>query len=567
MDPLGRRMPVVSVRGLGCRFPDGTEALADVDLEVHPGEIVAVMGASGAGKSTLLKCLSLVVPALEPAAVRGERSLFGEPADGLAPASLAGRIGVVFQDFEAQLFSTNVALEIGFGLDQMGLAREEIRRRTSSALERVGLAGFASRDPATLSGGEKQRLAIAAIWALEPALVLLDEPTTDIDPLGKRAVFDLLRSFREAGAAVVVVEHEPEAAAIADRLLLLEHGRVRALGPSADLLRQVEVLAACGVRPRDIDRIAVALGVDGPLDLEAAESEIRRRGGVPAGARPRVVESPATASSRVLVQVEGLRHVYEDGDLALDGVSLTIHDGEFVALIGQNGSGKTTLAKEILGLLSPTTGRVLLDGRDTRHLTLSRTASVVGFVFQDPDHQLFCATVADEVAFGPLHLAIGRHEVEERVSRCLGLVGLGDRRGVDPFLLAKGERQRLAVAAVLALEPRILLLDEPTTGLDYREQRSLMNLLNELNLSGTTVIVITHAPWLVAEYAERAVLMAHGRILFDGSVAGLFASPGLLRAAAFEAPDATEIGARLGIAATSVDDLVTGLGLAPRVPA
>ncbi|HZR83202.1 MAG TPA: energy-coupling factor transporter ATPase [Candidatus Binatia bacterium] len=569
--------PLIEVAGLSCRYSDGTLALAGVDLEVRAGEIVAVMGASGAGKSTLLQCLSRVIPTLEPADVAGTQRLFGEPADSFTVADLAGRIGVVFQDFESQLFSTNVALEIGFGLDQLGVPAREIRRRAAEALERVGLAGFARRDPATLSGGEKQRLAMAAIWALAPEVILLDEPTTDIDPLGKRAVFDLLRAFRDAGAAIVVVEHEPEAAEIADRLLVLERGRVRAAGPAHEVARRVDVLAACGVRPRELDVVAAGLGIERRLvDVDDAEDELRRRGlasprpdrTAPAGAPTRsTASSPVRAGassvgaprSPALADVQDLRHVYPDGTVALDRVSLAIGAGEFVALVGHNGSGKTTLAQHLTGLLLPTAGAVRVAGRDTASAGAGWIARHVGFVFQDPDHQLFSATVEDEVAFGPRHLALAPEALAERVARCLERTGLADKRDADPFLLSKGERQRLAVASVLALEPSILLLDEPTTGLDDREQRSLMDLLRDLQRSGTAVVAITHAPWLVAAYAERAVLLAHGRIAFDGPVADLFAAPDRLARAAFDVPASAALGMRLGIPARSPDELVRAL--------
>lgn len=562
--------PLVELRGFTCRFPGGATALAGVDLEVRAGEILAVMGRTGAGKSTLLKCMSGVVPRLEAADVGGDCRLFGTPAAEVDAADLAGRVGVVFQDFEVQLFSTSAALEVGFGLDQLGLGRPEIRARTAAALERVGLAGFGRRDPATLSGGEKQRLAIAAVWALRPELILLDEPTTDIDPLGKGAILALLGDLRAAGAAVVVVEHEPAVAALADRLLLLDAGRVRALGPSAELARDVDLLEQCGVRTRDLDAIARAFGIGRRLaDVDDAAAELQRRGVkyIPPGGRCGVEHpapgAPCTAppgdGRDVLLEVEDVRYAYPEGAMALDGVSLRIRSGELVALIGQNGSGKTTLAKHLNGLLAPTAGAVRLAGTDTRRLSIGRIAASVGFVFQDPDHQLFCASVAEEVAYGPRHLGLGGAEVAGRVERSLALCGLSGRDEIDPFLLGKGERQRLAVAAVLSLEPRALILDEPTTGLDHREQRAILGLLADLHRSGRTIVVITHAPWLVAEVAERAVLLERGRVLFDGDVRELFGAPELLRRASFALPEAAELGMRLGFPARSARELIAAL--------
>lgn len=541
--------PLLAVRGLRCRYPESpTAALDGIDLAVGPGEMVAVMGASGAGKSTLLKCLTGIVPSFTRAEIAGERRAFGLDLEGIAPGDLAGRVGIVFQDFEAQLFSTNCALEVGFAPQQLGLPRDVIEARVHRSLERVGLAGFAARDPATLSGGEKQRLAIAGVLALEPQVLLLDEPTTDIDPEGKRDVLALLRALRGDGIAVILVEHEILAAETADRLLLLSEGRIAAQGDAADLLGDEALLESCGVRPRDLDVIRHRLALPGRLaTVDEAERVLRVRGLAPA---PDTVvptaDTPARSPVPPLLAVQDVRFSYDRGRPALDGVSLAIAPGEYVALIGRNGSGKTTLAKHLNGLLAPTSGTVRLDGVDLRTLKLGDVARDVGFVFQDPDHQLFCATVEEEVAYGPRHLGLGPAEVEGRVARALGVCGLADRRGTDPFLLRKGERQRLAVAAVLATEPRVLILDEPTTGLDHREQGAILSLLAGLHHAGRTIVVITHAPWLVAEHATRAVLLSCGRVLVDGGFEQLARATDALDAASFVLPDATLLGLRFG---------------------
>ena len=560
----GPRQALLELRGLSCRYAGAAApALSGVDLAVHAAEIIAVMGHSGAGKSTLLKCLTGIVPGFERAEVSGERLAFGDALAGMRPGDLAGRVGIVFQDFEAQLFSTNVALEVGFAPQQLGLGSEIIAERTQRALAQVGLAGFAARDPATLSGGEKQRLALAGILALEPQVVLLDEPTTDIDPEGKRVVLALLRTLRDAGVAVVIVEHEILAAESADRLVLLSSGQVRAQGRSAELLADPALLESCGVRPRDLDVLARRLGLPERLaSVAAAEQTLRAHALLPDGGhepdeeRPR---APATDAAPAL-EAHDVGFSYADGVAALDGVSLAIAAGEFIAIIGQNGSGKTTLAKHLNGLLSPQRGSVRLAGVDTRTLRLGEIARSVGFVFQDPDHQLFCATVEEEVAYGPRHLGLDPGALADRVDRALAVCGLAGRRGDDPFLLSKGERQRLAVSAVLALDPQVLILDEPTTGLDHREQLAILALLGDLNRAGHTVIVITHAPWLVAEYASRAVLMAKGRILLDGTVQQLFRATDALAAASFVLPEATQLGLRFGIAVRSPGELAERIG-------
>jgi energy-coupling factor transport system ATP-binding protein len=264
-----------------------------------------------------------------------------------------------------------------------------------------------------------------------------------------------------------------------------------------------------------------------------------------------------------LVAAEGLHYSYDSGQAALRGIDLKIGGGEFIALIGQNGSGKTTLAKHLNGLLQPQRGAVRLRGEDIARLPLNRVARDVGYVFQNPDHQIFAASVFDEVAFGPRNLDCSAAEVEERVREALEAVELSADAADDPFLLSKGHRKRLAVASVLAMRPRLLILDEPTTGLDYREQQRMMQLIGALHRRGVAVLMITHSPWIVAEYAERAVLMRGGEIIFDGSLRALFADEARLEAAHFRVPDITRLGNRLGISALSVDELAAAVDTAP----
>jgi energy-coupling factor transporter ATP-binding protein EcfA2 len=237
---------------------------------------------------------------------------------------------------------------------------------------------------------------------------------------------------------------------------------------------------------------------------------------------------------------------------------LRLGQGEFVALVGRNGSGKTTLAKHLNGLLRPTRGRVTFAGRDVAEMPLEQLAQRVGYVFQDPDHQLFSPTVEQEVAFGPHNLGLTPAEVEMRVTEALAAVGLHER-DADPFILEKGARQRLAVAAILALRPEVVVLDEPTTGLDFAEQRRMLELLRGLNAAGRTIVVITHTPWVIAEYAERVWLLADGRLRYDGPVREFFADESLVAAAAFRPPDVTGLGRRLGCTPLSVGELVAWL--------
>ena len=548
--------PAVAARGLGCTYAGAeTPALRDVDCVVPAGALAVVMGRSRAGKSTLARCLTRIVPCFVAGDVTGEITLLGESTGERRVGELAGTIGMVFQDFEAQLFSTDVTQEVVFGLEHTGVPPADMPGRVSGALAAVGLAGFAGRDPTTLSGGEKQRLAIAGLLALRPPIMVFDEPTTDLDPVGRADVLETLARLRAEGVTLVVIEHDTAAAVDADALLMLSDGRVVAQGAPRALLADVATCTAAGVRPPDTARVFAALGLpDAPLDVTAAAERLRAHGVVPV---PR--DDPARAERAggpPLVEVRDLHHRYPDGHEALAGVNLALHAGEFVALIGRNGSGKTTLAKHLNGLLTPTAGHALVGGRSVRELSLAQLAQTVGYVFQDPDHQLFAATVVDEVAFGPRNLGLPAAEVSARVAEALAAVDLHER-DVDPFVLDKGARQRLAVAAVLALRPDVLVLDEPTTGLDFPEQQQIMELLRRLHGTGRTIVIITHTPWVIAEYAERVVLLADGRLRYDGPLRPFFADDALVAAAAFRPPDVTRLGRLLGCTPLSVEELVS----------
>lgn len=534
-------------------------ALRDVSLAVRRGEMVVIMGASRAGKSTLVKVLNRTIPSFEAGALTGEIWLLGRRCVQETVADFAGRVALVAQDFEAQLFSTSVDSEVAFALEQFGIAPEEMRRRVLAALKAVGLQGFEQRDPATLSGGEKQRLAIAAMLALEPELLLFDEPTTDLDPLGKQEVLAVLAGLRKEGRTLVVVEHETIAAEMADRVVFMAEGRVVGEMMAEDALRHPEWFRRCAVRPPDLPLLASLAGWnESPRSVEEAQAKVRaileekHWNSVPNEAR-----QGETWNQQVLLAAENVSVHYEGGErAALENVSLEIRAGDFLALLGHNGSGKTTLAKCLNGLLRPTRGHVLWKGRPIASIPLAQRAAAVGYVFQNPDHQIFSDRVWDEVAFGPRNVGLPEPQVRERVQEALEAVGLLGREGDDPFWLTKGERQRLAVASLLALRPEVLILDEPTTGLDYHEQRQMMELVCKLHARGTTVIMITHTAWLVAEYAQRAVLLHQGQVLFDGGVFDLFAREDLLTTAKFRVPDVVRLGQRCGLRVRSVEELV-----------
>jgi len=463
---------VVEARGLSVTYQGAeSSAVREFDLDLRVAQAVALVGHTGAGKSTFLKCLNGLIPHFQRAELSGSLSVFGLIPMEHTVAELAGRVGIVFQEFENQLFSTNVEQEVAFGPENLAVDPDEIRSRVTECLELVGLSGFENREPATLSGGEKQRLAIASVVAMKPDLLLLDEPTTDLDPDGKASVHRIIRSFRETGATILLVEHGIESVLDFDSIALMRGGRMEWRGHPPELCVESSRLSDSGVRPHPVAAACQKLGLnDVTFDVSDAHKAIneeflldRQRYEKVVLAENERIKSPAT------IEVQGLSHAYERGKLAVQDVSLSIAQGESVAIVGRNGSGKTTFVKHLNALLKPITGKALFHGKDVSRMKISEVARHVGLVFQNPDSQIFCETVEEEVKFGPRNLGYSDEQIERLVAGAIETVDLQGMEKSDPFCLTKGERQRTAIASTLSCDPDVLILDEPTTGLDYTD--------------------------------------------------------------------------------------------------
>lgn len=573
-----RSAPAILFRGLRFTYRGAKRpALDGIDLEVAPDEYVAVLGAAAAGKSTLCCAMNGLVPHFLRGEMTGEARVFGIETTSRSVSQLAEEVGLLFQEFENQLFCTSVELEVAFGPENLRVPAPEIRRRVAAALAVVGLTGLEQREPATLSGGQKQRLALAAVLALQPRVLVMDSPTTDLDPIGRAELFALARQLREGprgegaadaccpcgvgeglhtGVAVVVADSATEVALPADRVVLLEHGRIVADGTPEAVLTQVERLEEIGIAAPPVAQLLAQLGEPPCLDVEEAAARLRQRR-IPddAAAACRAADRVrAAAYGAPLFECRDVEHRYADGTLALAGIDLTVREGEFVAFVGPNGSGKTTLARQLSGLLRPTRGVVRVAGKTTAEVSAAALSRTVGHVFQNPDHQLFAETVAEEVAFGPRNHGLAPGEVRQRVEEALRAVGLTGREEQDPFSLTKGDRQRVALASVLATRPRALILDEPTTGLDHRGRRSLMELVRRLNEAGHTILFITHHLEIAAEYAHRVVVLRRGRLFCDGTTREVLAREEELAAAGLRPPDLVRLGNRLGFPFLTVEE-------------
>ncbi|MCK9196690.1 MAG: energy-coupling factor transporter ATPase [Syntrophales bacterium] len=535
-------------------------ALQDISGEMTRGSFTMVMGHSGAGKSTLCCAINGLVPRFLRGIYEGMVMVEGMETGKNSVPYMARIVGIVLQDFEAQLFSTNVELEMAFGLENQCLPRTDMEERINDYLRVVGLEELLRRDTGTLSGGQKQRLAIGSVLAMETPVLVMDEPTTDIDPEGRHHILSLIRRLRTRERTLVVTDLDAEAAVQADQIWLLKDGQLVAKGPPAEILQDSSLIESCGIRPLATVALFQAMNWPGqPLTVEAAAAEIENRR-LLCPRRPECRAISVLAPGKVIMETRNLSYRYPaSATNALNDVDLTIHEGDFVAMLGQNGSGKTTLAKHFNGLLKPTAGDMLVRGRPVKNYRRHELAREVGYVFQNPDHQIFAPTVREEVSFGPRILGMDRKTLERNIAEALDATGLSGFEDKNPFLLNRGERQRVAVASILAVKPAVIILDEPTTGLDYVHQRDTMEMLKRLNQFGHTIIIITHAMWIAEAYASRSILMKEGRILLDGPTSTVFSDEAMLAAASLAPSDLIRLRNRLGLAAMTLSDMVKEL--------
>ena len=506
---------MISLSGLNFRYTaDGPPVLEDVRLRLAPGERVLVAGRNGAGKTTLSKILSGVIPHVEKGVVEGECLFRGRRVEDIPYPEMVKDIAILFQDFEAQIVSTSVGEELVFYPLNTGVPYGRAREEAARVLEEFGLAGFERRAIHELSGGEKQKIALLSLLTVAPSWLILDEPFTDIEPASRESILEALgrSSFR---GGVVLFDQELAHYRLFDRLLILHDGRVLYDGDPGPAVSDKGLLDRAGLEAPGMLRVFPAgTTVDsvraGYAFDEKAFAGLHR------------AEPPAER----LIEVRNLSFGYE-GSAApvLNDISLEVGRGDFVAVVGPNGSGKTTLMKLLAGILKFREGDILCRGTSIRRRDLT---GIVGYVYQNPDNQIFAATVEDEIAFILKMRKADAPVIEEKTRRIMDLLGLADKRGVDPFTLSKGDREKLACASILVAEPEIVILDEPTTGLDFPSVQELMALIERLNGQGRTVLMITHAMEVAAAYGRKVLALEGGRVLFFGEKRAFFADGNLL---------------------------------------
>lgn len=564
--------PLLSVRDLSLTHADAAHpSPRDVTFDIDAGEVVLLLGPSGSGKSTLTLALNGLIPHALPTAMIGTVEAGGIDTASAPTATLSTRVAMVFQDPDAQIVTGSVYDEVAFGPENLRLPLDVVESRVEEALRRVGLWERRTVNPDHLSGGGRQRLAIAGALAMGSPLIVLDEPTANLDAQGIDDVYAALAEVVAAGdRAILLVEHNLDAAmSFVTRTIVLDReGRVAFDGPAAEIIREnADELVRMGVWLPAATLTALRLRGQGftldPLPLSPQELAVALEG-QPVSYLPssqttsssRTTSSPSTTKSDATTRVEpiirarGLTVRRRRAEI-LHSVDLDLAPGSLTAIVGANGAGKTTLIQALAGVVPPPRGQVSVDGIDPGTASPRDLAARIGFVFQNPEHQFIAPTVFDELAHGLRLRHVPDAEITARVDEMLTRFGLEHKTDVHPFLLSGGEKRRLSVGTALITRPRVLALDEPTFGQDRARAAELLDLLQELRADGTTILIVTHDLQLVAEHASHVVLLAEGRVRATGPTAALLQDELLFTDAGLQLPALQRVLASAGLGVSS----------------
>jgi len=489
--------PVLSVADLSFRYRDrqGT-AIRNISFEAGAGEILLIAGASGCGKTTLIRCINGLVPRSYKGEMTGQVKIFGEDTREWKLSQISQKVGTVLQDPERQILGTKVVSEVAFGLENLSVPRDEIIQRADEALEFLKILHLRDRETFTLSGGEKQKVALAGVLAMRPSMLLLDEPLASLDPASAQDALDTARFLADQGMTILMVEHRVEDVMRIkpERVMFMSEGEIRYLGGMSGLSSVVNY--------REVKLPAQVIVERAKQDPPPAEIKI-----LPGAA--------GSGKSEALVRFEGVAFGYETDVEVLHGINLEINRGDVIAVLGPNGAGKTTFVKHAIGLLKPKAGRVLVNGRDTKESSVAQIAATLGYVFQSPSHMLFAPTVREELAFGPKNLGHAKDRIETEVKEALRIVNLSEKENDPPLALSFGQQKRVSIAAILAMQSRILVMDEPTAGQDYQNYMNFMDSILGLP-SFEAILFITHDVDLAVIYANRVLIVNEGRLVADG---------------------------------------------------
>ena len=590
--PASAEAPIICMRDVSFTYDGEAFALSGASAQIERGEFVCILGGNGSGKSTLAKHLNaLLVPD------KGQVEVCGmDTSERQHTYAIRQSAGMVFQNPDDQLVASLVEDDVAFGPENLGVPTAELRERVAQRLQDVGLSGFEKHETHALSGGQKQRVAIAGALAMNPEILILDEASAMLDPRGRKGLMRVVRSLNDQGMTVVMITHFMEEAALADRVIVLDGGKVARVGTPEEVLIDVDALSALNLEVpfaaelsqalrragvpviAAVTEEALAESVFSVFASHAAAASSAHENAAPQGSSggkaltekasaspfaPKVSTaagatdcakfpaSPAASTDGdVLIWLENVSFTYDAAEArrqrkagkkpapkqakwgnspealwALDNVSLKVRKGEFLGIAGHTGSGKSTLIQHMNGILHPTSGRVVAFGSDIAEKGAANDVrGRVGVVFQYPENQLFAATVAEDVAFGPRNLGLSEEEVSKRVERSLRTVGLNPEEiaARSPFELSGGQQRRVAFAGVLAMEPEVLVLDEPAAGLDPKARKTFLDMVSHLHEEGLTVVMVSHNMDDLANLCDRVAVMSEGKLLMEGTPAEVF---------------------------------------------
>ena len=549
-------MSVITVEKLRYRYPHTKElALDGIDFSVEKGEFIGIIGENGAGKSTLSQAIMGLVPQFYKGAYGGKVMVDGLEAGKTPVAQLCGHVGLVFQNPFNQLSGAkdNVYEEVAFGMQNLGVPAEEMKKRVEEALKLLDIWQYRDRNPFDLSGGQMQRVAIASVLVMRPDVMILDEPTSQLDPQGSDEVFQAVEKLTNSGITILMIEQKIEKmAAYCDRILLLHKGKQIAFDTpqkvfSLKNLEEYGILAPAFTRICKAEQVTLPGGTY-PVTVEEAAGVLKAKHGSVGNAGNaedgKSVEKAGNVETEQFC-IENLDFSYLADVPVIKALNMKL-DKRPTAIIGQNGAGKTTLVKLLKGLLKPVSGSIYFHGEDISGKTVAMLAGNVGYVFQNPDDQIFKYNVMDELLFGPLNIGMDPERAKKEAERALELTGLKGKEKENPYDLELYERKMTAIASVLAMDTDVLILDEPTIAQDWKGRQIIGGIIRSLAERGKLVIAILHDMDFVAENFERVIIMAHGQVLADGTAKEVFAQEEALQKARLQKPYVMQLCEALG---------------------
>lgn len=548
----GNGMSFINIKGLSHKFnikdKDGNKvgenwAVKDIDFLADKGEMIAILGRNGSGKSTFARHLNGLLAPHEGTVIIGGRDL--TKVSGLT--AIRRQVGMVFQNPDNQIVGNTLAEDIGFGLENLGIESHDIWDKIDEMLELTGLAAYKYSNTSRISGGQKQRLAIASAMAMSPECIVLDEATSMLDPQGAKDMLNLvLKLNREKKITVIMVTHKISEALMTDRVYILDNSRIVAHGVPGDVLSDVERLKTYGLEIPVRMKNEAGIPIDICSEYKKKQLQICQKVGP---AADHVIDHGNTLKDlkKCIVELQKVSYSYVNGNetfKALSNIDLKIYEGQVLAVIGQTGSGKSTLLQMINKLIVPQCGKVYLYETDVQSVrNIKEIRRRIGYVFQFPESQLFESTVLKDVMYGPINFGMSKSEAEQSARNALKLVGVPEKyEDYSPFELSGGLKKRVAIAGILAYEPDILILDEPACGLDGESKEQLWNLIRTLNREkNVTIILVSHDMEDVYEMSERVLLMDHGKVVYDGETEGFFDDRELLERYGIEIPDGVKM--------------------------